>query len=59
MRKIEICISASFGCHQCASHEFEIEVEDGASDEEIQYEVEEAVFELVNWGWEEKHDNHA
>jgi hypothetical protein len=38
---------------------FEIDVEDGASDEDISAEVEEAVFELVNWGYENKEPDHA
>ena len=52
MKKVEIYINASFGCHQCSSYTMEIEVDDDASEDDIREEVDATVYEVVNWGYE-------
>lgn len=42
---------------QGSDREGEIEVEDDASDDEIDNEVREAVFDFFSWGWEEVKPN--
>lgn len=42
---------------QGSDRDGEIEVEDDASDDEIDNEVREAVFDFFSWGWEEVKPN--
>lgn len=51
MRTIEWHIETTL---QGADWSGEIEVEDNATDEDIDAEVREEVFNIVSWGWTEK-----
>jgi hypothetical protein len=51
MRTIEWHLETSM---QGAEWSGEIEVEDGATDAEIDSEVREEVFNIISWGWSEK-----
>lgn len=48
MRKIFVSVSTEKVGSECST---EIEVEDGATEEEIAAEAREAMFEMIEWTW--------
>ena len=53
MRKIKVIIDTGFAG---GIHEDELEVEDNATDEEIEEEVQDVVFNYISYRWKESEE---